>query len=84
MEHINVAVGVNLMRKLNLLLPDSSLLTAYKCFIRSHLDYKDVIYHHLNLSSLANMIELVHCNAALAITSVIRGTSKKIVPGVRF
>ena len=27
-------VGVSLMRKLNLLLPRSSLLTVYKCFIR--------------------------------------------------
>ena len=32
-------VGVNLMRKANLLLSRSFLLTVYKCFIRPHLDY---------------------------------------------
>ena len=65
------------MRKLNLLLPRSSLLTVYKCFIRPHLDYGDVIYDQLNLSSLTNKIESVQYNAALAITGAIRGTSKE-------
>ena len=65
------------MRKLNLLLPRSSLLTIYKCFIRHHLDYGDVIYDQLNLSSLANKIESVQYNTALAITGAIRGTSKE-------
>ena len=65
------------MRKLNLLLPRSSLLTVYKCFIRPHLDYGDIIYDQLNLSSLTNKIESVQYNAALAITGAIRGTSKE-------
>ena len=65
------------MRKLNLLLPRSSLLTVYKCFIRPHLDYGDVIYDQPNLSSLTNKIESVQYNAALAITGAIRGTSKE-------
>ena len=43
-------VGINLMHKLNLLLPRSSLLTIYKCFIRPHLDYGDRF-------SLANKVE---------------------------
>ena len=82
LEHIDekikkVIVGVNLMRKLNLLLPRSSLLTVYKCFIRPHLDYGDVIYDQPNLSSLTNKIESVQYNAALAITGAIRGTSKE-------
>ena len=63
LEHIDVkikkaTVGVNLIGKMNLLLPRSSLLTIYlysdtfiiKCFIRLHLDYGDVIYDQLNLS----------------------------------
>ena len=70
-------VGVNLMRKLNLLLPRSSLLTVYKCFMSPHLDYGDVIYDQRNLSSLTNKIESVQYNAALAITGAIRGTSKE-------
>ena len=65
------------MRKLNLLLPCSSLLTIHKCFIRPHLDYGDVIYDQPNLSSLANKIESVQYNAALPITGAIRGTSKE-------
>ena len=65
------------MRKLNLLLPRSPLLTVYKCFIRPHLDYGDVLYDQLNLFSLTNKIESVQYNAALAITGAIRGTSKE-------
>ena len=82
LEHIDEKIkkatrGINLMRKLNLLLPRSSLLTVYKCFIRPHLDYGDVIYNQPNLSSLTNKIESVQYNAALAITGAIRGTSKE-------
>ena len=59
-EHIDVkikkaTVDVNLMRKLNLLLPRSSLVTD----LRPHLDYGDVIYDQPNLRSLANKIESV-------------------------
>ena len=64
------------MHKLNLLLPRLSLLTIYKCFIRPHLDHGDVIYNQTNLFSLANKIELVQYNAALAIMGAIRGTFK--------
>ena len=82
MQHIEVKIKkatarVNLLHKLNLLLPRSSLLTVYKCFIRPHLDYGDVIYDQPNLSSLTNKIESVQYNAALAITGTIRGTSKE-------
>ena len=64
LEHIDekikkATVGVNLMRKLNLLLPRSSLLTVYMCFIRPHLDYGDVIYDQPNLYSLTKKIESV-------------------------
>ena len=56
---------------------DSSLLTVYKCFIRPHLDYGDVIYDQPNLSPLTNKIESVQYNAALAIAVAIRGISKE-------
>ena len=56
---------------------DSSLLTVYKCFIRPHLDYVDVIYDQPNLSFLTNKIESVQYNAALAIAVAIRGTSEE-------
>ena len=61
------------MRKPNLLLPRSSLLAVYKCFIRPHLDYGDVIYDQPNLSIQYNTVQY---NAALAITGAIRGSSK--------
>ena len=58
--------------KLNLLLPQSSLLTVYKCFIRPHQDYADMIYNQPDLSSLVNKIKSVQKNVALAIISAIR------------
>ena len=61
---------VNLVRKLNLLLPPSSLLTVYKCFIRPHLDYRHAIYNQPYLPYLTNKIE---CD--FAIRNAIRGTS---------
>ena len=70
-------IGVNLMHKLNLLLPRSSLLTVYKCFIRPHLNYGDVVYDQPNLSYLTNKIKSVQCNAALAIVDSIRWKSKE-------
>ena len=78
MEHIEVKIkkatkGVDLMRKLNLLFPRSSLLTDYKLFIKPHLDYGDAIYNQPKVSSLINKID----NATLAITGAIRKASKE-------
>ena len=56
---------------MDLLLPRLSLLTVYKCFIRHHLDHGDVVYDQPNLFPLANKIESVQYNAALAITGAI-------------
>ena len=68
---------INVIRKMNLLLPISSLLTIYKSFVRPHLDYSDVIYDQPNSSCLSDKIETVQYNTALAITGAIRGTSKE-------
>ena len=35
---------VTLQRKFQNILPISALLTIYKCFVRSHLNYGDIIY----------------------------------------
>ena len=45
-EQVNEKIkkAVNGIRKLNVTLSRSSLLTIYKSFIRLHLDYRDVIY----------------------------------------
>ena len=81
-DHINEKIkkatkGVNVIRKMNLLLPCSSRLTIYKSFVRPHLDYGDVIYDQPNNSRLSDKIESVQYNAPLAITGAIRGTSKE-------
>ena len=55
--------GVNVIRKMNLLLPHSSLLTIYKSFVRPHLDYDDVIYDRPNDFRLSDIIESFHYNA---------------------
>ena len=59
---------------MNLSLPRPSLLTIYKSFIRSHLDYGDVINDQPNNSDLSDKIEFVQYNAVLAITVAIRET----------
>ena len=79
--HINEKIkkatkSINAIRKMNLSLPRSSLLTKYKSFVRPHLDYGDLIYDQPNNSSWPDKIESVQYNAVLAITSAIRGTSK--------
>ena len=75
-DHINEKIkkatkGVNVIRKMNLLLPRSSLPTIYKSFVRPHLDYGNVIYDQPNNSCLSDKIESVQYKAALAITGAI-------------
>ena len=60
---------------LNLFLLISSLLTIYKSFFWPNLDYSDVHYDQPNNSCLSD--RTVQYNAPLAITGVIRGTSKE-------
>ena len=48
------------------------ILTIYKTFIRSHLEYGDVIYNRAFIESIH---QLNQYNAAIAITGVIRWTS---------
>ena len=58
------------------MIPRNSLLTIYKSFISPHLDYCDIIYHQPNNGSLCEKIESIQCQAALAITGAIHGTSQ--------
>ena len=79
-EHISLKLskarkGVGLLRTLAKYIPRHSLLTIYKCFIRPHLDYGDVVYDKPNNESFTKSIESIQYNAALAITGTIRGTS---------
>ena len=68
---------VALLRKFQNILPRSTLLTIYKCFVRTHLDYGDIIYDQAFNNSFHQKIESLQYNAALAITGAIRGTSRE-------
>ena len=80
-QHLKAAMdkttkGISILRKLRYYIPRSSLITLYKSFIRSHLDFADVIYDQPNNKTFCDKIESIQYNAALAITGAIRGTSK--------
>ena len=68
---------VNVIRKINFLLPRISLLAIYKSFARAYLHYDDVIYDQPNNFRLSDKIETAQYNAALAITGAIRRTSRE-------
>ena len=72
-----VSKTVSLLRKLQNILPRSALLTIYKCFVRTHLDYGDIIYDQAFNNSFHQKIESLQYNAALAITGAIRGTLRE-------
>ena len=68
---------IGLLRKFQLILPRHSLTEIYKTFIRPHLDYGDVIYSRAFNESFYQRLESIQCNAAIAITGTIRGTSSE-------
>ena len=72
-----VSKKIGLVRKLQKILPRPPLITIYKSFIRSHLDYGDIIYDQAYNVSFHQKIESIQYNAALAITGAIRGTSRE-------
>ena len=53
------------------------LITLCKDFIRPHLDYVDVLYDQAFNNSFKEKLESFQCNACLALTGAIRGTSKE-------
>ena len=69
---INKTIG--LIRKLQNLLPRIALIAMYKAFFRPHLDYGDIIYDQ---AYNASKLESLQCNACLAITEAIRGSSRE-------
>ena len=75
LNKVNKTIG--LLRKLHNILPRSALLIIYKSFIRPHLDYGDIIYDQAYNASFHQKLELLQYNACLAITGVIKGTSRE-------
>ena len=73
---------MGLLRIFQPILPRSSLLTIYKTFIRSQLDYADVIHDQVYNSSFHEKLESFQYNACLA-TGAIRRTSEKLYQELR-
>ena len=68
---------IGLIGSLSVNLPRNALLTIYKSFIRSHLDYGDILYDKPNNESFQNKIEKVQYRVCLAITGPIQCTSRE-------
>ena len=68
---------IGLLRKLQNILPRPVLLTIYKSFIRPHLDYGDIIYDQAYNLSFHQKLESIQYNATLALTGLIRGSSRE-------
>ena len=64
------------MKRLSLKLSRKQLLTIYKTFVRSHLDYADIIYDKPFNDSIKKKLEHVKYCAAFYITGEIKGTSR--------
>ena len=66
---------MSVIKKLRHILPQKSLVTIYKAFLRPLLGYGDVIYEQPHNVSFCEKLESVQYKAALAITNVIQGAS---------
>ena len=75
LNKVNKSIG--LLHKLQNILPSSALLTIYKSFVRPHLNHGDIIIDQAYSVSFHQKLELLQCNACLAITEAIRVTSRE-------
>ena len=74
-KKVNKTVAV--LRKFQNIFPRSALLAIYKCFVRIHLDYGDIIHDQAFNNSFHQKTESLQSNAALAITVTIKRMSKE-------
>ena len=75
LNKVNKTIG--LLSKFQLILRRHSLTTIYKTFIRSHLDYGDVIYDRAFKELFYQRLESIQHNATMAITRIITDSSSK-------
>ena len=73
LNKVNKTIG--LLRKFQSILPRHSLLTIYKTFLKSDLDYGDVIYDCTFNESFYQRLGPLQYNAVIAITRTTIGTS---------
>ena len=79
-EHIenvtqNISKTMGLLRRFQSIVARSLQPTIYKTFIRSQLDFADVIYDQACKSSFHEKLESIQYNSSLAIKGAIRGIS---------
>ena len=72
----NAMQRVSVIRKLSKNNPQNSLIVIYNSFVRSYLDYGDVLYYQSNNESLCQKMERLQFNVVLAIIGVIKGVSQ--------
>ena len=72
-----VGKPIGLLRKLQKLLRSLLLITIYKLLIRPHLDYGDNNYDQAYNVSFHQNSEFIHYNSKLAITGLIKWTSRE-------
>ena len=80
-KHIKEAVltalkGVSLLKYLSKFVDRNVLDLSYKLYVRSHLDYGDVIFHNQR-DDLMKLIEQVQYKAALIVSGCWQGTSRE-------
>ena len=89
-KHLNEKIikakkNIGLIKQLSKYLPLKTLNQMYKAFVRSHLDYCDIIYHIPHLKQLASgislnyqmeVVEKVQYQAALAVTGAWQGSNR--------
>ena len=66
---------MGLLRKFHQILLRSPLLTIYNTFIRSRLDYANIICDQAYNSTFHDKLESIQYSACLTVTGVVRGTS---------
>ena len=66
------------MKNLSLTLSRNCLLTIYKTFIKSVLDYVDIIYDKTFTVSFKDKLEMVQYNVAIVRAGAIRCTSLEV------
>ena len=75
-HHVDSAIlktnkGIFIIKNLRYILPQMSLVTIYKAFLRPQIDYGDIIYDQLQNECFCPKLESVQYKAILVITSAI-------------
>ena len=66
-----------MLRKSQNILPRPAHLTIYKCFIKPHLDYGDIIYDQAYNLYFHQKLESIQYNPVLALAGAIRVSSRE-------